>query len=146
MSQDTGWWFSFFPPSISHVQRVAHRLRRISPLALTETRALDLTAIVFGYADYENLVEELAEDPIYPHKWDQDIDASSKAERYELQVSSLEKHLDVPGSTAEYLVKLWRPSHRPPSFDAPDLETRMTQAKSELARIRANPKAADASD
>jgi hypothetical protein len=128
-------WFTFFPPSVAFVRGAAHRLRRISPVDLDEGRSLDATAAVFGYSSYVNLLEYLAFDSRYPHKWDDQIDDATKADRLELQVSSLQQCLDVPEPTARYLINLWRPSRRPPSFAGPLTTARMEEAKDELKRL-----------
>ncbi|PVX82459.1 hypothetical protein C7402_109313 [Paraburkholderia unamae] len=128
-------WFTFFPASARDTRRIANGLRRLSPVNLSEATSLEVTAKVFGYASYANLLEYLAFDWGYPHKWDEDIDEPTMTDRVQLQAVALKKCLNVTIEEARNLLKLWRPSSRHPSATWSTNTERMNEAKRELERF-----------
>ncbi|WP_322092622.1 hypothetical protein [Paraburkholderia bannensis] len=128
-------WYTFFPPTVAEFKRIGERLRHIVQLELSETRALDVTALVFGYSSYPNLVEYLAFDWRYPVKWDDEIDNATKSDRLRFQTTSLAKCLKVTSKEARKILDQWKPSSRTDSASAYGVQARMDEAKSELVRL-----------
>jgi hypothetical protein len=83
-----------------------------------------------------DLLDCLATDDIYPHKWDDEIDPVESAERRQLQVSALVEGMAIPVATAEALLDLWRPSTRRTSSIVLSPQARMAEAADELNAAR----------
>lgn len=128
-------WFTFFPPSSSETKRIAERPREFAPPELSEYEALDATAVVFGYSSYLNLLEYLAFDWAYPHKWDDEIDMQTTLDRRTLQTSSLAECLRISLKDAVDLLERWKPSSRTDWNVVYDVHARMKEAQSELTRL-----------
>ncbi|CAB3736780.1 hypothetical protein [Paraburkholderia rhynchosiae] len=115
-----GWDAVFFPPSKRYAEEKALRLRLMTGVRrLSTIRARDVFALMCGYADWDDLDDNLVNDRTTVTVWDDELDPDTFSERMDMQLGPLAAALHVSVNRAMAILDALQPSQRP---DAPTVD------------------------